>query len=379
MKKFSFNVNDVLPQLQQVAAVVDQKNTMAILMDVVLKTYMDGDAPVLLCTTSDSDNFISMKCNLVEGEGGIELAVNAKDFVSTLRNMSGRVIILEIDEERHILKGNYDNGYFEMPFDDAGEFPQPVLGVGDKVERLIDAQLLYDMMSFTECAIGHDNLRPVINGIHIDFFTESMTAVAFDGFKMAKCTDATIKSEQEYGINIPHKACRMIMSMLQKMDGDVKVTTNGYCIVVSRSEFRIVARLYEGKYPPYNQLIMPEYPMSVTVAKEDLARVLKVVSPSTNAASEQIRFTFTDGELTLSADNLEMARTASEKIPCDYKGDKFEMAFKCSWAQSIVSNIACDNVVLKIIDHTKPALFLPEAQEDTREYVFLLMPMLILI
>lgn len=378
MSKIVFNVDSVLPKLQQVNAAIGSKNVMAILGDVILKTYMDGDSPVMMCTTSDSENFMSVKCPLVEGEAGIAIAVNAKDFASTLRNLSGRVITLEEDKERNTVKGKYENGYFELPCDNADDFPNSNLGVAEKIEKIIDAQTLAEAIASTECCIGNDELRPVINGIHFDFFESETVAAAFDGYLMAKYSNNSITNEQPFSFNLPSKACKLMYSVLQKADGDVKLTYTEHHVTLSNHDFRVIARLYEGKYPPYNQLIMKEYPIEVVVGKSALMGALKAVSPASNAHSQLVLLTFTKGNLTISAEDYEFSKSASVSIPCDHEGKEFKIAFKYSWMATLVSNIIDDNVKMRFIANTKPALVVPETQNDTVEYVYLQMPMMII-
>lgn len=378
MSKIVFNVDSVLPKLQQVNAAIGSKNVMAILGDVILKTHMDGDSPVMMCTTSDSENFMSVKCPLVEGEADVAIAVNAKDFVSTLRNLSGRVITLEEDKERNTVKGKYENGHFELPCDNADDFPAANLGVEEKIEKLIDAQTLADAIASTECCIGNDELRPVINGIHFDFFEAETVVAAFDGCRMAKYSNNRIQNEQPFSFNLPSKACKLMYSVLQKADGDVKLAYTEHHVTLSNHDFRVIARLYEGKYPPYNQLIMKEYPIEVIVGKEALLGALKAVSPASNAKSQQVVLTFTKGNLTISAEDYEFSKSASVSIPCDHEGNVFKIAFKHGWLAELVSNVVDDNVKLRFTANTKPALVVPETQNDTVEYVYLQMPMLIL-
>lgn len=378
MKKFSFNVNDVLPNVVLASSAIGSKNTMAILVDVVITTYMKGDKPFMMCTTSDSENFMSVACPLIEGDADVKIAVNAKDFVSTLRNLSGRVITLEEDKERHTVKGSYENGYFEMPCDDANVFPVANLGNCDCIDKTIDAQTLAESVVCTECCIGNDGLRPVINGIHFDFFENEMVSVAFDGCKMAKYSNSSVVSEQPFSFNLPSKACRLVSSALQRAVGDVKLTYAEHNITLRGNNFRVVARLYEGKYPPYNQLIMSSYPIEIVVGKESILDALKAVSPASNANSQQVILTFAKENLTISAEDYELAKSASVSIPCDYKGKEFKIAFKHGWLSELVSNVADDNVKLKITSNTKPALVVPETQDDTKEYVYLQMPMMML-
>lgn len=377
MSKIVFNVDSVLPSLQQVNAAIGSKNVMAILADVILKTYVDGDNPVLLCTTSDSENFMSVKCPLIEGEAGISIAVNAKDFISALRNLSGRVIVLEEDEKCHTVKGSYENGYFELPCDNADEFPSSNFGIEGKIEKLIDAQTLADILASTECAVGNDPLHPIINGVHFDFFENELVATSFDGFKMAMYTNRSIASEQPFSFNLPSKVCKLMYSVLQKADGDVKLTYTEHYVVLSRHDFRVIARLNEGKYPPCSKLLSEKYPIEVVVGKDAVLSALKAVSPASNAQSQQTILTFTKGNLAISANDYDTAKSASVSMPCDYEGKEFKIAFKHSWLTPLVANVADDNIKFRILNATKSALIVPETQDEMMEYIYLLMPMLI--
>lgn len=378
MRKLSFNVNDVLPQIMQAASAVCTKNTMAILSDVVITTYTGKSGVSMMCSASDGENFVHVKCPVVSSEDDVFVAVNAKDFVSSLRNLSGRVVEMSVDEERNIVKCSYDNGYFELPYDNANEFPNTNVCREISTTKTIGADVLVDIFGFTDCAVGNDTLRPVINGVHFDFFESELVAVSFDGFKMAKYTNKTITSETPISFNLPSSACRLIRQMIQKECGDVKVEYCEHYIRVSSSKCLVIARLYEGKYPPYNMLLANNYPVNISVGREALVSALKTISPSSNANSEQVVFLFSKGNLNICADNYEFSKKASADVPCDWDGKQIKIAFKCSWISTLVSNIASENATFMLLDEKKAVLVVPEAQDENVEYIYLLMPMLII-
>jgi DNA polymerase-3 subunit beta len=123
---------------------------------------------------------------------------------------------------------------------------------------------------------------------------------------------------------------------------------------------------------------MKEYPIEVIVGKDALLGALKAASPASNAQSQQVVLTFTKGNLTISAEDYEFSKSASVSIPCDHEGKEFKIAFKHSWLAELVSNVVDDNVKLKFTANTKPALVVPETQNETVEYVYLQMPMMML-
>ena len=102
--KISFKVDDVLPMVLQAASVVNPKSPIPILTSLVIKTRKKtGNATV---TASDSNTWIDMLMPLVGEEKGDDFAftVNSKDFVAALKNLSGKTVTLELNEEYHIAK-----------------------------------------------------------------------------------------------------------------------------------------------------------------------------------------------------------------------------------------------------------------------------------
>lgn len=379
MEKFIFNVNDVLPSLMQVSGAVGSKNTMAILSDVVLKTCSCDGRPMLMCTASDSEVFMSVKLPLVEGEEGITIAVNAKDFVSALRNLSGRVIELKKDDSRRTVRGCYDEGYFEMPYDDADEFPDVNIGLENKIEKTVDSRVLSEALNAAECAVAVNNeLHPVLNGIHFDFNDNGMEVASFDGFKMAKFASAEITNEQPFSFTLPSKACKLVASMTQKTDACVALTYGTNNVIFSKGNYSVVSRLYDGKFPPVNRLISDSYAIEVSVGKSEVLNALRSVSPSSNNKSEQIVLTFGDNSLSVSAKDVDLGKSACVRVPCEYKGEEFKIAFKCGYILPLVSSVPTGNVVFKFNGATKAAMIAPDCAQDGNEYVYILMPMLII-
>ena len=69
------------------------------------------------------------------------------------------------------------------------------MNTGEMDEKIIPAQSILNALTMTSCAIGHDELRPIMNGVHIDFFEDCMVAASSDGHKLARYIDKSITSD----------------------------------------------------------------------------------------------------------------------------------------------------------------------------------------
>lgn len=378
--KIKFNVNDILPQVTQVASVVNQKATIQILADIILKSYKDKNGDVcLMATASDNETFVSMKAPLLQdSDDDFAIAINAKDFVSTLRNLSGHTVAIETKENQTCV-GKYANGHFSMPYDIADDFPIPSI-TGEQKEILINAQRLLNAIASTEYASATDELRPIMNGVHFDFTENGMVVVATDGMKLSKYTDTTIKasnSDDVTGLTLPSKPAHIMTLLLAKREGEVKLAYNSMNVVLSCAEFRVIARVQEGRYPNYNSVIPKNNSISAIVKRDELVGALSRVMPMGNNASELVALTFDNGVLTINAEDIDYSKSATEKISCEYEGQKFAIGFKGSTLMSVACKIANEYILFKMEEPSRAALALPKTQGDDVEYMSLLMPMLL--
>ncbi len=378
--KISFKVDDVLPMVLQAASVVNPKSPIPILTSLVIKTRKKtGNATV---TASDSNTWIDMLMPLVGEEKGDDFAftVNSKDFVAALKNLSGKTVTLELNEESHIAKVTYDNGYFNIPYDSANDFPRPVPSTGNSVECLVDAGVLYDAISSVVFASASNLVTmPYLNGIHIDVRKDMLVAMASDFNHIVMFKDHSVHSDTDTGdgINIPNKPARIVESITKNTEGVVKLSFCDNTFSVSCMHYRVTSLLNSGNYPDFNRILPQESPISVTLLREDLLSALKRIQPMSNTASELVVFDFTEGNLNVSVEDVDFSKSAGEDIKCDYTGEGFRIGLKYSYMVSLLANLSGDNVTMKMSLSKKPVILVPESQEETREVISLVMPMLL--
>ena len=377
--KITFNAESLAGVLTQVASVVNQKSPIRVLSDICMKTFADNEGKVsMVATCSDGETWVSSLCDITDGDAGINIAVNAKDFVSTLRSLGGRSVDLEVDEESHTVKGAYLNGHFMLPYDNADEFPSPNIADNDRKEFFVDSKKLSTAIDAVEYATANLVTKPQFNGINFRISEDMMVAAAIDGQKIAKYSDFTVKSDfgnSEFTVHaVP---CRLISRVLSKLEGDVKFSFDDNNIIVSRKEFRITARQLSGNFPNYDSHIPSYSPVKVTACREELMESIKRVMYFGNEQSELIVVTLKDGEMNLSAESALDSKSASETVKCDYEGEPFEIGFKATYMLDVFGNMPCENIVIGLTSPKMIAVVTPETQAEGSEYLTLLMPMVI--
>ena len=382
MKKIKFNSKKVLTNLSQVAAVVGQKNTMPILSNVKLETIDNPFAGILMMiTASDSETWISEMVD-IDGDTGVNVCVDASDLLKGLRNLDDVQVEMEIDEDTKNVTCRYENGYFSLSYCDSNEFPKNAFSYANATSYTIDSKKLLSFISSVGFAVNDDELRPVFNSIHFDFFANKLVVVATDGQRLAKITDDTFSSENELkSFNLPTRPANLLLPILATLpDGDKDITCefNENAITFQGNGFNLTTRLIEGRYPNYDSVIPTSFNNTAIVNKKSIISSIKRVSPMGDMQSELIKLNFGFGEIIISAENVDFCKKAKETLECNYDGlQELEIGFKSSHLLQSLQNIDSDEIEIKLIAHDRACVLEPHTKIEHIEYKYLLMPLLI--
>jgi DNA polymerase-3 subunit beta len=206
-----------------------------------------------------------------------------------------------------------------------------------------------------------------------------MVCATSDGHKLARYKDKTVTRDDDGTVpnfTLPKKPSNVLMTILSAIDGDVKVSFNEKAISVNNRDFKLSARLLEFKYPNYESVIPKDNQITITADKNELLNALKRVIPMANDMSNLIELDFTQGQVTLSAKDIDFSKSASETVTCDCDAD-LKIGFKGSVLIDTLRNINDDNVVIELSDSSRAGVFFSAFELTRDEYLSLCMPMLI--
>lgn len=384
MNKITFMSDEILPSLAMVSSVVNPKNSLPILNDVRIETKDDGNGgTILVFMASDSETWLQMKATCEESDKDVAICIEAKSLLQALRNLGGKRVEMTIDDDKHTVLCSYGNGRFSLPFDNANEFPLPIATIDDAKEKRIDAQKLLTSIEKAGFATANDELRPVMNGVHFDFYPYGMVTCATDGHKLAKYTDLTITFDGDAnpvvdGYTLPKKPCHTLISVLANtVAGDVKISFNDRLVAVNNTMFKMTTRLIEGRYPNYDAVIPKDNNKIALVDKAAFVSALKRVLPMGNSNSELVALGFNSGNMTISAEDFDFSKSASEDVCCDYTQEPFSIGFKGSVLLQMLQNIDGDVVKLAMSDASRAGVISEDKSHECYDYTSIIMPMLL--
>ena len=364
--------------LKTATKVINAKNSLPILGDVLF----DAKNDVLVATVSDGEQWLSQKCEVISCDQEFKFCVSVTEFTSAVNNLGDMPITITLDESTKIFTCEYNNGNgkFSMPYEDANEFPLSNIDTTDAKDFIIDGKKVLTDIELKGFATANDELRPVMNGIHFDFFDDGMVCATSDGHKLARYKDKTITSNNENNttpnFTLPKKPANILMNILSALDGDVKLSFNNKAISINNKDFKLIARLLEARYPNYDAVIPKDNPITITADKNSLLNALKRVLPMANDSSNLIEFAFTYGYVTISATDIDFSKSAQETVKCDCERE-ISIGFKGSTLVEILKNINDDNIVIELSDPSRAGVFYSAFDLTRDEYLSLCMPMLI--
>lgn len=375
MKKLTCNSKDLAARLKMAAKVINSKNALPILGDFLVETKND----VILITASDSEQWLSLKCPIASCDCDVRFCVPSADFLKAVDNLGDVLVTMSLDDSTHTMTCDYGNGKFSMPYEDANEYPLANMDKSWSNDFIIDGKKVLKAIELTGFATANNELHPVMNGIHFDFFDDGMVCATSDGHKLARYKDKTITKENDGSIpnfTLPKKPSNILMTILSTIDGDIKISFNDKAISVNNKEFKLSARLLEFKYPNYDSVIPKSSPITITADKNALLNALKRVLPMANEASYLVELDFTQGQVTISAKDIDFSKSASETVTCDCDTE-LKIGFKGSILIEILRNINDDNVVIELDNQSRAGVFFSAFELTRDEYLSLCMPMLI--
>ena len=371
--KFTVSSSALLSLLATTGKVISNKNTLPIL-DYFL---MELNGNELKVTTSDLETTLigSITVDSVESEGTI--AAPGKLMLDSLKEFPELPLTIDVNDKSWEIKINWKSGSLSIPGASAVSYPAVPTLSAEKKELELDVDVLVNGINKTIFATADDELRPVMNGIFINFSPTALTFVGTDAHKLVK-----YESERETDINasfiLPKKPANLLKSVLLKEEDAIKVAFDSKNALFTLKNHTLVCRLIEGNYPNYNAVIPTNNPNKVLVDRIELVNGIKRVAVCSNPTTNLIRMDIEENRINLTAQDIDFSVSANETISCSYDGQPITIGFKSTFLVEILSNIETPTVVIELADSTRAGVFKPvydEKQSNTS--LMLLMPMMI--
>jgi len=363
--KFSVNRESLLKPLQQVAGVVERRQTLPVLSNLLLQVADDQ----LSMTGTDLEVEMVGRVAVQAAEPG-EITVPARKLVDICREIPEQADIeFSMSDNRVELKsGRFRSTLSTLP---AVDFPSV-----DHGESLMSAELeskaLKKLLDQTAFAMAQQDVRYFLNGMLIEIGEGHIRSVATDGHRLAlsDLTQDGLSGEKRQVI-VPRKGVIEIQRLLQELEDTVSVSIGATHLCATSSLFTLTTKLVDGKFPDYERVIPKEGDKIVFADKQELRQALSRTAILSNEKFRGIRVALVQGQLQLSANNPEQEE-AEETVSVEYEGDELEVGFNVSYLQDVLAVINNERVRITLHDANSSAVIEDPELEDA---VYVVMPM----
>jgi DNA polymerase-3 subunit beta len=370
--KLSISKAELLKGLSRIQSIVEKRNTMPILANVLLNAKPDDGGRLELAATDLEVGIRSLHAATVKKPG--QVTVSARKIFEIVRELPDEMVLIEASVNAY-LQINCARAQFTLSGSAAEEYPTLPAFTSDKTVP-VQALLLQQMIEQTMYAASIDETRYNLNGVYFEYLTDSgkTRMVATDGHRLA-IVDRALGGNLEgldAGVIIPRKGLAELKRLLDEEDTDeFEMGFDGNNSLVRKGDVTLVMRLIEGEFPNYRQVIPKEANIHLTLPVEGLSRALRRVALLSAERSRAIKLELTTGQLCLSSNNPDVG-DAREELDVDYAGDPLSIAFNARYLMDALTAVKAKEVRIDLRDESSPTQLRPTDDDDALAVV---MPM----
>ena len=372
-----FSRETLLKPLQAVVGIVERKQTMPILGNVLIETR-DTD---LIMTATDLEIEISAKVSQpVQSEPG-EITVSARKFLDLLKALPDQSVVdvtLPQDGKMQLQAGRSRYQLQTLP---GSDFPRGAQQEAPLHTLTLQQKDLRNLLVLTKFAMGQQDVRFYLNGVQLLIEDNQLRAVATDGHRLCLASQTVTPSPQKHEVILPRKTVDELVRLLQDNDAEVKLEWLGRQIRFSFGDIIILSKIIDGKFPDYRRALPQGLIRCAEIDRQQLIQTLQRAAILANEKFRGVRIHFQPNLISLACTNLDQEE-AQEELEVIYEGESVEIGFNITYVLDVLQHLTSERIRFNFNDAASSALIAPlveNAEETTEarshEYRYVIMPM----
>ena len=361
--KFTAAREALLKPLQAVIGVVERRQTMPILSNVLL-VVKDGSLSV---TATDLEVELVAQAD-VDTESGGEITVSGRKLLDICRALpDGTSVTVNVSGEKLNVKGGRSR--FNLATLPAAEFPViDDIKAGQSIS--VSQTALGRLIEKTHFSMAQQDVRYYLNGMLLETGGGQLKAVATDGHRLALCQAEIDASVTEQQIIVPRKGVLELQRLLSD-EGDLEIELGSNHVRIQLEGIRFTSKLIDGRFPEYERVIPKESSNELTADRGAFKGALQRTAILSNEKYRGIRLVIRDSGVVLQAHNPEQEE-AEEELEVAYNGEDIEIGFNVNYLLDALGAVDGDEVTLSVQDSNSSCLIRQPGKDDC---TFVVMPM----
>ncbi len=362
--KLICNGNDLSDAVGKVFKAVSTKTTNPVLESIKLKA--EGGALTLSAT--DQELFIekSIAADIkIEGE----TLVPGRFFAEFVKKLNREQIELTLNESGKLLiryQGN-EGALACRPADDFPVMPD----VADAQHFVIIKNEFKDLIGKIAFSVSLDDARPLLKGVNLEIEENTLTGVALDGYRLAKCVKPIEGTTAMMSAVVPARSITEIAKLIEDSLDPVTVYIQKRYLMVDLLHTKIYASLLDGDFMNYKHIIPHNFNTIVTLPKEQFEDALeRAILLARTDKNNLVKFDIKEDVMEVSADSE--IGNINEKIVVKLLGNDLAIAFNARYFTELLRFVDCENIVIKFTNPVSPCIVVPSSSVE--DFMYLILP-----
>ena len=364
--EFVVRKSDLLRELQLFQGIVERKNTIPILANVLF----DATSQTVTLLATDLEVGLRSRCAATVVKGGA-LTLPAKKLFEIVRSLPETDIRITDDKNGvKVVADLFESRMQTLPREDFPAIPE---AKGTAPVTLARAALK-EMIALTQFAITGEDTRYFLNGALLLLTPTSMSLVATDGHRLALvAVPRQAPSEVEDRVILPKKTLTELGRLLMDGDGDVLFERGENHLFFEVGGRTLISRMIDGQFPAYERVIPKGNDKHLEFDRDRLTSAVRRVALLSNERSRAVKFSVEKGKVDVSSSSPELGE-ARESLVVDYGGGPMHICFNAQYVVDFLTAVSTDVVGLELKDEVSQAVMTPIGAEGF-DYTYVIMPM----
>ncbi len=372
--KFSILKTQLFKALSHVQSVVEKRNTIPILSNLLLSVEKD----TLSMTATDLDvEMIETADAIIQEHGAVTLP--AHTLYEIVRKIPESVSIdfeFKADEGRvYVSAGKI---MFTLPCLPKDDFPL-MSSADEGVKFQISASDLKKILDKSKFAISNEETRYYLNGIFLHYEAPEsseevgrLVGVATDGLRLSRVkVPAPDGSQNMPSVILPRKTVMELRKLLEEGGKEIQISLSDAKVQFTFDNVVLTSKLIDGVFPDYKSVIPADNPYEVFVTAKQFIDAADRVSTVSSDKVRLIRLSLSNGKIGFYVENADLG-FAKEEIDCKYTGENTEIGFNARYLIDVAAQIDTPEIQIKLGASGAPAVF---SNKDDQSALYILMPM----
>ncbi|MDP3965301.1 MAG: DNA polymerase III subunit beta [bacterium] len=337
--------------------------------------------PILSCILLDVGGVVSVRSTNLEAgvdigvvaeieERGM-IAVPALIFSQTIRSISADKVVLKTDSENLIVESRGTRTLIKsVPHE---EFPKLSWGDDGKKSTSIGRLSIIKGIQSVLYSASHSMIRPELGSVYVSIKKDGVTFAATDSFRLAErvIKGGVSSGEGEFLIPLKH-AAELVYVLERNSCENVKINTSDSQLVVLMEHVRFVARVVDGIFPNYTEIIPKQFSTEATILKNDFAEMLRKARVfSGNDQYVGLHVYPKKKIFSATAQSPDVGET-SDSIDAAVSGEDIDINFHIGYLSDFIAAIDSDSITLGFSGPNRPLVIRGAADPG---FTYLVMPL----